>query len=118
MSVKRVVVEIEFRIEGENLAVFGDDQRIDFNHRAIATDESPIQCVEQFGRTARLRMLKPKLFRELARLKRLQPGKKIDRFANNFLRRLCGDALDVDAALRASHNQWRRSWTIADDRKI
>ena len=86
MPIKRVVIEIEFSIEREHFAFRCYDQRIDFHHRAIASDEGAVKSIEQFRRGFRLWQLELELLCELARLERLQTGEWIDTFANDFLR--------------------------------
>src|SRR6266403_628363 len=63
-------------------------------------------------------MFETKLLRQLACLKWLQTSKRIDKLADDFLRRFCRHRFNFHTAFRAGHDQRRRAWTIADDRKI
>src|SRR5689334_11813804 len=112
MSKKRVVIEIEFSVEREHFAFLGHDEWIDLDHRAIAADERAVQSVEQLGRAFGLRMPEREPLRELAGLKWLQPGNRIDGFANNFFRPLSRHCLDLYAPFGACYNQRRRRCSI------
>ena len=118
MSIKRVVIEIQLRIEREHVAAFRHHQRVDFDHRAIACVECAKQSVEQFRRGFELRRFEGELLRQLARLKRLHARQWIYRFAQNFLRRFRGNCFDLNTAFRACHHQGCRDRTIAQDGKI
>ena len=63
-------------------------------------------------------MIRTELLGELAGLEWLQPSERIDRFANDFLRRFRGDRFDLHAAFGAGDNQRRRGRAIEQDRKI
>ena len=118
MPIKRVVVEIEFRIERQHLALWSDDERIHFHHRAIEADECSVQSVEQFRRRFQLGRFKPELLRQFAGLKRLQSGQRIDRFANDFLWRFLRHGFDFHAAFGAGDDQWRGCRAIEQNREI
>src|SRR5439155_16975733 len=101
MSIKRVVIEIKFRIEREDVPLLRYDQRINFHHRAIAADERSIKPTEQFHCRFCLRLLESELLCGLARLKRLHAREWTDRFAQNFLQRFPGNCFDLNAAFSA-----------------
>ena len=46
MTEERVVVEVEFRVQRQDLAAGRDDERIHFHHRAIARHEGAVETVE------------------------------------------------------------------------
>ena len=106
MPIKRVIVKIEFCIKREHVALFGHDQRIDLDHRAVAPNERAIQTVEQFRRGLGLRLLERQLFRQFTRLKWLQASQWINCLTDNFLGRLRCNRLDLNPAFRAGHDQW------------
>src|SRR5207253_971914 len=108
----RVVIEIEFCIEREHVALLRHHQRIDFHHRTIATDERSIKPIEQFHCPLCLRLLESELLREFARLKWLEAGQRIDWFANNFVRRFGRNGFDLHATFSAGHNQRRSDGAI------
>ena len=112
MSIKRIVIEIEFCIEREHVALLRHHQRIDFHHRTIATDERSIKPIEQFHCRLCLRLLESELLREFARLKWLEAGQRIDWFANNFVRRFGRNGFDLHATFSAGHNQRRSDGAI------
>ena len=67
---ERVVVEVHLRVEREQVAVFGDDQRIDLEQRGVGGDERLVERGHQLRRLADLRPLEPERERQLARLER------------------------------------------------
>ena len=118
MPVKRVVVEVELRIERQHLALFGHDERVHLHHRAIERDEGAIKSIEQLRGRLDLRRGESELPRQLARLVRLNPGQPIDRLTDDLLRRLLRDRLDLHAAFRARHDHRRAGRAIEQNGEV
>ncbi len=118
VTIERVVVKVELRIERQHLALRCNDERIHFHHRTIAGDERAIQTIEQLCRVFQLRRLEPKLLRQFACLMSLQPGERIDFLAQDLLGRFLRHRLDLDAAFRARHDDWRCRRAIEQNGKV
>ena len=118
MTEQRVVVERHLGIEHHQLALPGDDQRVDLQHRHVLGDE---RRVELRGQTLRLF---GKITGELQRLgdsatvMAHDAGRRIDRERDDFLRRSVGDILDIDAALGRHHERDARGFAIDQQRKV
>src|SRR5688572_32400157 len=54
MPVERVVVEVHLRIEREQVAALGDNQRVDLQDRRIGGDERVVQGEHQDRKSTRL----------------------------------------------------------------
>jgi hypothetical protein len=82
---KRVVLDIEFRVERHEIAVAVDDQRIDLHQARIAVQ---VELVERVGNSAELGdllALQPQSERQLPALKILQTGRRMHIDANDLL---------------------------------
>ena len=49
VAVKRIVVEIDLGIQADDLAVLGDDQRIDFQQAHILGDEGVVEALDHLA---------------------------------------------------------------------
>ena len=103
MSIHRVVVEIDFRIEGDQAIVFGQKERIDFQNGRVHFNVSIVErkhktrrFVDEFRRDAETE-------RELASLKAAQADRRIDCFLKNQFGRFFGDFFDVHSARARRH---------------
>ena len=105
--IERVVVERHLRVEREQVAGRGDDQRIDFEQRRVGRDERLVERRHHLDGLADLVARQAELKRELPRLERLQPERRIDGRLEDAIGRLFGDLLDLDAAIRADHQHRR-----------
>ena len=99
VAIERVVVEGDLGVEHPELAVGGDDQRVDLEHRHVLGDEGGVELGDQ-----RLGLLgefagQAERARRRAAVVRHDAGRRVDREAMDLFRRLVGDVFDVDAAL-------------------
>ena len=118
VSEQRVVVEIEFGIERTNIAAFGDDERVDFNHRAIRGNKCFVEIGEKLASALRLRGRDAKDLGELAGLIGLQAEKRIHRKVENFLRRVFRDAFDIHTTFGAGNDDWSRCRAVDQNGEI
>ena len=107
MPVESVVVEIEFRVESEQLAFRRHDERIDFYHGTITLHEELEEIAEELGRLVHQRTGQPESGGDVARLVGHEPKSGIHADAKDFFRRLLGDRLDVHSAFRAGYDHRR-----------
>ena len=70
MAVERVVVEVHLRVEREQIAVLGDDERVDFDQRRVGRLERVVDGVHQLAGLRDLRPVEAEREGELARLER------------------------------------------------
>src|SRR2546426_2774301 len=56
MAEERVRIEVELGVEGEHLAVAGEDERIDFRQRRVALVEGAIQTLHELARLGKGRL--------------------------------------------------------------
>ena len=98
-AIKRVVVECDLGVETDELASFGDDQRIDFKQAHVLGDERVVELRQHvlglLGQVA----VEAENLRNVARMMRHEAGRRIDRKAHDLVRRLMRDLFDVHAAL-------------------
>ena len=118
MTVKSVVVEIEFRVEREDTAVRRGDERIDLDHGAITLDEEAVERGEELAELLRLVTGKTELGGELAHLVGLETEERVDRLMENLLRGVLGDLLDVHAAFGAGDDDGRLAFAIHEDGEV
>ena len=103
MPVQRVVVEVHFRVEREQVAGPGDDQRVDLDHRGIRLDEGFVQRGGQRDELVDLRSVEPDREPDLTRLERHEADPGLDMHADDLLGRRGGDFLDVHPPRGAGH---------------
>ena len=118
VAVEGVVVEAELRVEREHAAVRGGDERVDFQHRAIALDEELVEVGKQFPELLGDVSLKAEFGGNLADLIRLQAEQRVDDLAENFLRGVVRHILDAHAACRGCDDDRRAGGAIHQDGEI
>ncbi len=106
MAEQRVVVEAHLRVERQQLARAGDDQRIDFQQAAILGDEQPAEFFQKPVGRFRARGIQRQMRRQLADLKALQASIGPEWLLENSLGRVGRHVLDVHAPF-ARHDQHR-----------
>ena len=98
MAIKRVVVEIDLGVEADDLAVLGDDQRIDFQQAHVLGDEGVIEALDHLahllGGIAFELQGGGDLIADIGRI----AGGRLDLERLDLVRRLVRDFLDVHAA--------------------
>src|ERR1700731_678199 len=118
MTKQRVVVERYLGVEHPQLALLGDHQRVDFQHRHVLGGEGGIELHHQFFR----------LLGEIAgQFQRLcdgtavmghDAGRRVDREADDLLGAIVRDILDVDATLGGNHERHFGGFAVDQDREI
>src|SRR5262245_654943 len=98
VSEQCVIVEIKFRIKRVQLAVFGQEKRVDLRKRRVEVNEGAIQRRHKSSSLANHLVWQTDSEGELARLKRLKPNSGIDRFLQDFFRLVGGHFLDIHSA--------------------
>ena len=98
MPVERVGVEIHLRIEAQQLAVPGHNQRIDLEQAHILVDEQPVDVADHLHALADLAAGEAEREGDLTAMEREVAGCRIDRQRDDFVRRVVGDLLDIHAA--------------------
>src|SRR5690606_9035884 len=79
VPVERVGIEIHLGVEAEELAVLGDDQRIDLEQAHVLFDEEAIEIADHLHALADLIPRKSKRERDLAAMEREVAGGGVDR---------------------------------------
>ena len=118
LPVESVVVEIEFRVESEQLAFRRHDERIDLYHGTITLHEELEEVAEELGRLVHQRAGQPESSGDVARLVGHEPKRGIHADAKDFFRRLLGDRLDVHSAFRAGDDHRRRRGAVEKDGEV
>ncbi len=118
VAIQRVVVEVHLRVEREQVAGLGDDERVDLENRRVGRDEGVVE--RQHHLDALLERIAAQAEREaeLLRLERLQADAWIDEDLVDLLGMLFGDLLDLDAALFADHEDDALRGAIEDEPEI
>ena len=99
LAKQRVVVDVDLRIQGNQLPVRGDHQRVDLDEPRVTLIEHAKQSSEQFAERRRGRFFQPQRERKPARLIRQHAGGHRNANRENALRMLGRDGLDVHAAI-------------------
>ena len=111
MAVERVVVEVHLRVEREQVAVVGDDERVDLDERRVGGDErlvdAPIISLTAWLTCGPCRPSAKASFRAW---NGSQPDAGMHELLEDPLGRLLGDLLDLDAAVRADHHHRLARW--------
>ncbi len=118
MPEQRVVVEVELGVERQQLAVLGDDQRVDLDQRGILVDEQAVQTAEELIETLDLFAVEIELEAQSAALPRGQPGHRVDEHGVDLFRRRRGDFLDVHPAFRRGDDGEAFRFAIESDREV
>ena len=79
---ERVVVEGDLRVEREQVAARGDDERVDFDHRRVGGDEGVVEGGEHLDALVHLGALEADREGELAGLEGADADRRVDVFAD------------------------------------
>ena len=99
MAIDCVAVEPHLGIEAFQVALVGDDQRIDFQHLHVFADEEVIELAHQTHALLDLAAFQPQREGNAPPVIGLITGRGINRETEDFVGGLGGDRLDVHAAL-------------------
>ena len=86
--------------------------------RRVGRDEGLVERHHQLDGLADLVAGQAERERQLARLKRLQAERRVDERLEDPVRRLFGDLLDLDAAVRAHHQHGPLRRPVDDEAEI
>src|SRR5262249_27477495 len=95
---ERVVVEAHLGVEGEQLALSGEDERVDLDHGGVELAEGAVAAEQGLHGLRHLPGLEAEGERELARLEGLHADRRVDGEADQGLRPVAADVLDLHAA--------------------
>ncbi len=98
MAEERVVIEVDLRVEGKELVVFGGDEGVDLQQRRVGIDEGFVEALEESDSLVDLRRFESKRESELARLPCAEADGRIDAFFEDGVGRLRGDFFNLHAA--------------------
>ena len=118
MSEEGVVVERHLRVEGEQVAFLGDDQRIDLDERGVGFDKGLPHRVHQLPRLRNLGPVETERERELARLEPAQADAGIDELFEDAIRCFFGNLLDLHATVGARHHHRPFAGSVDDETEI
>ena len=118
MAVERAVVKIELRIEGDDIVVLGDDERVDLDLRAVLADEGGIKTLHERRGLANGGRGDVDGVCHARRLERHESDDGIDVFLDDLLGVLLGDLFDLDAAFLGAHHDDARAEAVDDEGKV
>ena len=118
MAEQRVVVERHLGVEHAQLALLGDDQRIDLQHRHVLGDEGRVELRHQLLRLLGEIAGEIQRLRDGAAVMAHDAGGRIDREGDDLFGRVVRDVLDVDAAFGRDHERHFRGFAVDQDREI
>ena len=104
MAEERVVVEVELGVQREHAAVLRDHERIDLDQRAVLGEIEREQVPDQADALLERVAGEAEPEREPARLEIGQPERRMRPLAEDLLRGLRGDRLDVHPARLRGHD--------------
>ena len=118
MAEHRVVVEVDFAIEREELVILGGDEGIDLHQRGVSLDICLVETGHEFDGFVDLRGLEAELECEIARLVGLKADHGIDVFLVDRIGIFCGNFFDLHAAGLRGHEDELRFGAIEDDAEV
>ena len=115
MPVERVIVDVDLGVQRVDLAVFRQDERVDFGQRRVNSivglserGHGGHRCID-----ARCGDAHPE--REIPALKRSQAVTGFERFAQNQFRRFGSHLFDLHSARGRCHEHWFAVRTVEHD---
>ena len=114
----RVVVEVHLRVERQQVAFAGHDERVDLDQRRIGGLEGLVDRRHQLHGLAHGGPFEAQLERQLLRLERLEAGRRVDVLLEDELGRLFRDLLDLHAAGRAGHHDGPLGRAVDDEAEV
>ena len=118
VAVERVAVERDLRVEGLDLAVGGDDQRVDLGERGVLLSQTSYSARSASATPPTTSASAPPSRAICSRLLAREALERVDVAADELLGRLLGDLFDVDAALDAEHHQRLLGGAVEQDRRV
>src|SRR6056297_3362237 len=118
MTVDRVGVEPHLGVEAFQVALVGQDQRVDFQHLHVLFEEQRIEDAHQLDALLDLRALEAQHEGDPAAIDRLVAGGGINREAENLVGGAFGDFLDIHAAFGRGGERDARGLTIDQKREV
>ena len=103
LAEERIRLDVDLCVEGDERAVLRHDQRIDLDEREVALEIEPVQRARDALEFHDLLAGEAEAIGEAAALERLQAGGRMDVRAQDALRVLFRDFLDVHAAGRGGN---------------
>ena len=117
--VERVVVDGELRVERAYLAFGGDDQRVDLAEHRVGLDEAGVELPDDVEDLLLLvRVADPGAIDQATGLVGLKALERVDVQADERIRILLGDLLDLDAALGGEHEERLLEATVEGDGEV
>ena len=118
LTENRIRVDVDLRVERDEVATLGDDQRIDLEQRRVALEVNAVQRHENRLELANLRALEAEPEGDLAALIALQARGRIDVDTQDLLGRVRRDFLDVHAAGGGGDDRDAAALAIQRERQI
>src|SRR5690606_2061176 len=118
LPVERVVVEIHLGVERDQIAPFGDHQRIDLDQAGVELGERAADAAHERYRLAHLAALEPEGERDPAAVERLEADHRVEADPDDLLGRLGRNLLDVDPALGRGHQGEARGRPVDQRREV
>ena len=104
VAVECAVVKVELGVEGNDVVVLGDDERVDLDLRAVLADEGGVETLHERRGFAHCRCGDVDGVCHARRLERHEPDDRVDVLLDDLLGVLFGDLFDLDAALLGAHH--------------
>jgi hypothetical protein len=118
MAKQRVVVKGDLGIESDELAVFGDDQRVDLSHAAVVLHEEAADLREKLFGAADGRGVEAQSIRQFSSLIGVEPGDGVEGLFQDFFGRMFGDFFDFNAAFGRHDEHRATGFAVNDDAQI
>ena len=118
MAEQGVIVKIEFGIEREHSAILGHDERIDFDHRAVALHEKVEEAAEQRAELFELIANESEAGCHFSALKGLKSKQGMDRFTKDTVRRFLRHSFDFDTAFGAGDDDRSSGGAVHEDGEV
>jgi len=113
-----VVIEVEFRIEGDHISALGDGQRIDLHLGAVLFDEKAIGSVKETTGSAKAGRGEPEEDADLAGLVGLKAEAGMNGFPQDGFGIFLRDGLDIHSALLAGNDDGTARSAVENDGQV
>ena len=113
-----VAVSAQFAVEANQIALFGDDQRVDFDQRQVALQENGRQAHEDFGELLNQFTFQTQFERQLASLIRHRASQRIKLNFMDQVRSFFRHFFDFHAAFGGGHKDHTTGTTVNNGTEI
>jgi hypothetical protein len=118
MARQAVVIQVDFGVQGDQLSITGDHQRVDLDQTAVVFYKKSEKVGQQVGKLPVQCWRQAQAEGDLAAMKRLDCEQGIDLDPDDPFRGIGGNRLDIHTAGLTGHDQQGGAGAIGDDAQV